>query len=241
MPPLLPPHTLAVWLLDVDLASLDQLGPLLAPDEQDRASRFRFPEHRDRFIAARGALRFVLGSLTQTDPSRLAFDYGPHGKPALRHNPANLHFNLSHSGNLALISVTQAGALGVDIEKIDDRRAKPEIARRFFAPQEIAQLEALPGDAYTNAFFHCWTRKEAVLKAAGIGISGGLSSFAVPVDPTSTNFEVASPACSGATLKLALHLGYAAAVAVLAPPSWTVSDYATVLPIPLRRNPECST
>ena len=180
-----------VWTFDLDAIDLTAVAPVLSSDERDRAARFRFEIHRDRYIAARGALRTVLGELAGAPPESIEFVYGEHGKPTLK--SGDFQFNVSHSDHRAVIGVTRAAPVGVDVERINPDRANPDIARRFFAEQEIANLERLHAEEYTNAFFQCWARKEAVLKAVGTGISGGLSSFAVPIGEMPHCVHLTSP------------------------------------------------
>lgn len=172
-----------VWRVRLDRLP-DPYAPLLDADERARAARFVFERHRRRFTVARGVLRQVLGRYLGVDPREPAFDYGDHGKPALRH-PAGtaLRFNVSHSHELALIAVTAGRDLGVDVERIDPERAAVSIAERFFAPAEVAVFRALPPEDWVPAFFNCWTRKEAYMKATGRGLSLGLDRFRVSLAP----------------------------------------------------------
>ena len=226
-----------MWTFDLDQIDTAVLLPVLSKDELDRAARFRFDVHRQRYIAARAALRYVLGWLTERSPAELIFKYGEHGKPRLAGN--GLEFNLSHSENRALIGITDGDAIGVDIEKVNPERSNPEIAKRFFAEREIAALEQFDAGAYSKAFFNCWTRKEAVLKAVGTGIGGGLSSFAVPVDEMPEGARIEAPGCSIWNLaSLFPYLeaeGFSAAVAVLGNGTLLRPVCGTVLRIPLRR------
>jgi 4'-phosphopantetheinyl transferase len=155
-----------------------RLEHALAPDERARAARFYFEADRRRFTVARGALRHVLARYTEARAEDIAFAYGSHGKPALPDAP--LQFNLAHAGELALIAVTLHAAIGVDLE--DMRRPMDDmddVAQRFFAREEWAQFNALPDDEKRSAFFRCWTRKEAFIKAIGDGLSYPLDRFAV--------------------------------------------------------------
>jgi len=164
---------------------LNQSAPfsedILSPDELARANRFKFPVHRRRFVAAHGWLRALLGRYQNCHPAELRFDYGPQGKPALA-GQTDLHFNLAHSGELALLAVAPA-ELGVDVEAIRPVPELDQIARRFFAPTEHAQIRQLPAEQQQPAFFTCWTRKEAFLKATGDGLTRPLDSFSVAVQP----------------------------------------------------------
>ncbi len=158
------------------------LWQTLSADERERAERFHFEKDRTRFVVARGGLRSILGRYTGLHPARLQFSYGAQGKPELagmagQHSA--LRFNLSHAGTQALYAVTGGRKIGVDVEFIRADFASMEIAERFFSPREVAALRELPTQARTRAFFNCWTRKEAYIKALGEGLSCPLDSFAV--------------------------------------------------------------
>jgi 4'-phosphopantetheinyl transferase len=166
--------------LDVDSFRLDQLQRLLSQDERERAARFRFEKHARHFIAARGILREILGPYLAVDPALIRFDYNSFGKPSVEGGP---RFNVSHSGGFGLYAVSGIREVGVDIERINPDFAHERIPERFFAPGEVAALRALPADAQIEAFFHCWTRKEAYIKAHGSGLSLDLKSFEVTLTP----------------------------------------------------------
>ena len=153
----------------------------LAPDERERAARFYFDRDRRKFTAARGQLRMILGRYTGADPTALVFSYGPRGKPALsgQFQPANLKFNLSHSGELALLAVTLDREVGVDIEDIHTLNDAEAIAERLFSPNETSVFRALPEPERLEGFFRCWTCKEAYVKATGDGLSRPTESFDV--------------------------------------------------------------
>jgi 4'-phosphopantetheinyl transferase len=176
-----------VWRvsLEVDAAEVKSLAPVLSDDERARAARFRFHKDRDNFTVARGMLRVLLGRYLDQEPSRLEFSYGPHGRPTLRHhNVVNeFCFNVSHSRGLALYGFTRNRQIGIDVEWIRSEMASEQIAERFFAPQEVATLRALASDIQLEAFFNCWTRKEAFIKAGGEGLSLPLDRFAVSLTP----------------------------------------------------------
>ena len=157
----------------------------LAPAERERAARFHFPRDRNRFIAGRGALRQILGRYLQTDPIKLQFTYGPHGKPALAQGAeeSGLQFNLAHSGGLALLAVTRSGKIGVDLERVRALKDAEGLVTRFFCPREIAAFQGLPEDQKPAAFFNLWTRKEAWLKAIGEGIGHSLNRVEVSFLP----------------------------------------------------------
>jgi len=142
-------------------------------DERDRAARFHFEQHRERFIVGRGVLRAILGSYLAVPPGHVQFSYGPQGKPALADTSAqaSLRFNLAHAGGLALYVVTLNRELGVDVEHIHTIPDAERIAEHFFSVQERDALAALPEEQRQEAFFRCWTRKEAYLKASGDGLA----------------------------------------------------------------------
>ena len=173
--------------LDLPAASLHEAYAVLSPDEVERARRFKFERHRGRFVAARAFLRRTLAQYLSVSPRELAFVYGPFGKPGLsaRWAGERLEFNLSHSGDLAILAITRGPAVGVDVEQILHVRDLQSIAARFFSAHEIAALNAVPPETRDFAFYRCWTRKEAFLKALGSGLAHPLDSFDVSLDETS--------------------------------------------------------
>ncbi len=172
-----------VWRaeLDAPAAAHDRLKRHLSPDELARASRFVFEEHRRRFVAARGILRDVLARYLGCTPAALQFRYGRRGKPEVDSGGLDLRFNLSHSGGVAVVAVARGREVGIDVERIRPEAATDAIARRFFSPREVEALAALPPKERLEAFFRCWTRKEAYIKARGEGLRIPLSSFDVSV------------------------------------------------------------
>ena len=178
-----------VWsaVLNLAPARLQALQRSLSADEQRRAARFRRPELRGRFVAARGILRNVLGRYMGCAADAVSFVYGEHGKPRIAASQAacGLQFNLSHSGEHLAIAIALERPVGIDVEQIRPGRDILALAARFFAPQEARALEALEPAERPLAFYACWTRKEAFLKALGDGLSRPLRSFTVNVDPRS--------------------------------------------------------
>jgi 4'-phosphopantetheinyl transferase len=176
-----------VWRASLELPSsqVEKLQRNLSEEELERAERFHFQRHRDHFIVARGLLRTILGRYLKVEPGRLLFQYGPKGKPELAGDTSRraLCFNLSHSHGLALYGVTRDREIGVDVERIRPDVAGEKIAERFFSPQEAATLRELPAHVRQEAFYTCWTRKEAYLKAIGEGITLRLDQFEVSVTP----------------------------------------------------------
>jgi 4'-phosphopantetheinyl transferase len=173
-----------VWRVGLDQPDdkLDRFRRTLEPDELDRASRFHFEKHRRHFILARGFLRVVIGRYLEMQPEALRFSYGAYGKPALASEHV-LRFNLSHSHEVALLAIALDAELGVDVEHIRADFASEEIARRFFSRAEVDVFNALPKEEQVAAFFRCWTRKEAYIKAIGKGLSQALDAFDVTLAP----------------------------------------------------------
>lgn len=142
---------------------------LLDPSESARAARFHFERDRDAFIASHGWLRTLLGDYLQAAPQSIDFIFGRHGKPAIR--GAAIQFNLSHSGAMAACAVTRDSEIGIDIERIRTMPDLENIARRFFYPDDSRKLLELGEKERVPAFFRCWTRTEAYVKALGVGLT----------------------------------------------------------------------
>lgn len=182
----LEPNQIHVWRvqLAVPRDELERLQAFLSPRDRQKAQRFAHDVHRHRYVVSHGALRAILGRYLDRDPAQLEFVYGPHGKPRLAAPNADspLHFNLSHSGDLALVAVAADRELGVDLERLRADLAVLKLARRFFAPAEAAALARLAEDELIPAFCRMWVRKEALLKAFGEGISRNLARIEVDAE-----------------------------------------------------------
>lgn len=175
-----------VWLAatDLDTTSVMALWPLLSVEEQHKAQRFRSEDLRAKYIGARGQLRILLGRYLGMRPEKVVITCNQYGKPQLAGDAAEaLHFNVSHSGTLALYALRADSDIGVDIEYIDRAVPYESIANQFFAPQEYAMVRAFPADQQQRAFFNCWVRKEACVKAVGKGLHIDLEDFTVSLMP----------------------------------------------------------
>ncbi len=184
-PPLLGPGEVQIWKVDITPATrgIPALRARLSSDERERADRFVFDRHRFRYIRARAALRALLGRHLNVPSAEVVLRAAPGGKPFLADASPSLYFNVSHSGDLALIALTKGGEVGVDLENVrqhsDDWVA---LARRYFASEEVAALERFSSSERVQAFFRGWTRKEAIVKLLGDGLRMPLDRFIVPLD-----------------------------------------------------------
>lgn len=176
-----------VWTASLDApgSTVARLRALLDAGEQERADRFLFEDGRRQFTVGRGVLRVLLGRYLAIDPRAVRFRYNAYGKPMLAevHDGEDLQFNLSHSGSVVVYAFARGRELGIDVESIRPDFATEAIAQRFFAPAEVAALRGVADDLRTQAFFTCWTRKEAFIKARGKGLSIPLDAFEVSLVP----------------------------------------------------------
>lgn len=178
-----------LWLADLDRppARLARLAASLDPAERERAARFRFDVHRDRFTAGRGLLRRLLGRLLGMPPEEVGFRYGRKGKPDLALPPgragADLRFNLTHSANGALFAVSRGRTLGVDLERLRPLDDADALVERFFHPAERRVFADLAPKERLSCFYSGWTRKEAYVKARGDGLSLPTTEFEVVLAP----------------------------------------------------------
>jgi 4'-phosphopantetheinyl transferase len=174
-----------IWRLEPEPSvDLSRYFGLLDGNERDRAQRFRFPHLTRSFIVDHGRLRLILGAYAGLNPEELVFVTNEFGKPEIANTEhakqaGSLRFNLSHTAGLTLLAVCLDAPLGVDVEAVRPMSDWQEVARSHFSPREIAALHSAPVPDRQNAFFRCWTRKEAFLKANGHGLSMPLDSFTV--------------------------------------------------------------
>lgn len=177
-----------VWAWSLD-SYLDLIGPeasqigLLDAKEKERFHRFHFARDRARFAIAHVNVRRIIGAYLGREPERLLFRTNSFGKPELvaEAQDCPLYFNLSHSRHLALLALSIDTEVGIDIEDI--RPIEPEVAESHFSTAELAALSSLEGEVWLNGFYYCWTRKEAILKAEGVGLYLPLCSFDVSLIP----------------------------------------------------------
>jgi 4'-phosphopantetheinyl transferase len=222
----------------VVLLRLDQAWPgaedLLDEDERARAGRFVFEPHRRRFITSHAWVRVVLGRCLDQAPESLRVTAGPRGKPRLVDAAVDLRFNLSHAGERALLAVTCGQEVGVDIEQ-ERAIATSDLARRFFAPLEWQALQVMEASEQIPAFFRCWTRKEAFIKAIGDGLACPLNGFEVSLsDDESPQLLRSCTAVAGGLerwriVSVPVEPGYRAAVAA-GPGEWRIVRWTEPAP-----------
>jgi 4'-phosphopantetheinyl transferase len=176
-----------LWVVSLILSSekSSYFKSILSLDEQERAGRFRKIGDAQRYIAARGALRSLLGAYLTIEPNRLQFAYDAFGKPHLAgEGPlASMRFSVSHSDDLALLGFARGHKIGVDVERIRPDIDFEDLAARYFSPNDFKKLRSLPANQQREAFYWGWTRKEAYLKGRGEGLSFPLDRVEVSLTP----------------------------------------------------------
>lgn len=173
-----------LWQASLDGRPADIFESFLSADELDRANRFHFAEDRTHFVVARGLLRNLLAAYLGISCVELRFSYGAKGKPfLLLDGQTQIHFNLSHSHGRAAFAFSRGRELGVDLEFVKEDFEAELIANRFFSRSEVLTLRTVPAELRNQAFFNCWTRKEAYIKARGEGLSMPLDEFDVSLRP----------------------------------------------------------
>jgi len=229
----LPDNEVHLWRIDLDALRQSEAHwqKTLSSEEAARAARFHFAVDRQRFSISRGVLRTILAGYLQTEAKSLSFSYSPKEKPSLSapHSGEGLMFNISHSGSVALLAFTRGREIGVDVEQIRSDVEVDAIARRFFSAHEQEQLAAVQGKERFEAFFRCWTRKEAYIKATGDGLSLPLHQFDVCTVPGHSDALIATrPDQSEAHLWLLREVsageGYVAALCVRRR-DWKLKDW----------------
>lgn len=179
-------NTVHLWLLNYKTCHdfLNNILPELSSGELERANKFYFEEDRNRYLITRSILKKILSRMLNTVPGQLRFEFNAYGKPFLKSDPG-LFFNVSHSGNFGLIAITSIADIGVDVEKYRHKMTGDDVAKRFFSSKEISDYLNLNVKERQQGFFNCWTRKEAFIKAVGMGLSLPLNSFDVSLKPGS--------------------------------------------------------
>jgi 4'-phosphopantetheinyl transferase len=184
---LLPRDEVHVWRARLDWPPeyVSRLEQTLSPDERERANRFYFPADQMRYLIGRALSRILLGYCLGIAAGGVRFEYNAKGKPGLATNlsQTSLNFNVSHSGDFVLVALAYGCSLGIDIERIRAYIDVDAIAERFFSVSERLSLAALPASMRHEAFFACWTRKEAYIKAHGDGLNLALDEFDVAFLP----------------------------------------------------------
>lgn len=185
------PHELVVFGASVEAArpAFERLRAVLSDDELARAEAFHFERDCVSYVVAHAVLRHVVGERVGSDPRALRFAQRDGHKPELEHPRADATFNLSHAGDGVVVALAIGFEVGVDVEEIRSDVEHDTLAERFFSPAESAALRSRTPAGRVESFFACWTRKEAVVKAAGGGLSIDLASFDVDVDATTQRIE----------------------------------------------------
>jgi 4'-phosphopantetheinyl transferase len=171
--------------LDVEPDAVNALAGWLNGDERQRARRFQFEPDRQRFIVARGRLRQLLATRLDIEPQSVELSYAAHGKPVLARGSAtqDWRFNVSHSGDVAVFAFCRGREVGIDVEAVHSVSCSDAVAGHFFSRNELEAYLALDAQDKELGFFHCWTRKEAFIKAVGDGLRYPLDVFDVSVSP----------------------------------------------------------
>ena len=174
-----------LWAWSLVRASFDLAAEarLLSPVELGRLRRFRFEADRVRFAISHATLRRILSGYLACAPDELHFSTNPYGRPYLAKPATQLSFNLSHTSDVAILGLTCTAELGVDVETI--RPIERDVAQTHFSSRELADLDSLSGPLWLEGFYNCWTRKEAILKAEGLGLNPPLAAFDVSLLPGS--------------------------------------------------------
>lgn len=218
----LTPGTLHVWRIRLSQSEsvVRALERHLSADEVRRADRYHLGLDRTRYVIAHGALRELLSEYTAHTPRGVSFDHTATDKPFLSNDRGEQHlrFNLSHSGEWAVVALALSTDLGIDIEQIDSNVSTEAVAKRFFSRSEFEALQSVPLEQRTIAFFSTWTRKEAYLKARGEGIANRLRNFSISIDPEQIPLLLTDSMDPSAALRWRLYdleitPGYAAALA----------------------------
>lgn len=177
-------NNLHIWKIvypEINFKS-NPISNVLHHDEIERANKFYFETDRKRFIVTRAFLKIIMAKILKISPNDIHFSFNKHGKPELEQN-IPIHFNISHSGDIGLIAVSDQGPVGIDVERYRKTMTSGKVAKRFFSADEVDTFLSLPEYQRQEGFFNCWTRKEAFIKALGLGLAMPLSNFSVTLKP----------------------------------------------------------
>ncbi|MHB1221460.1 MAG: 4'-phosphopantetheinyl transferase family protein [Gammaproteobacteria bacterium] len=225
------PNELHIWseCLSVSPKQERSLRALLSEDECERADRFRFATHKQRFITARATLRKILGTYLGVNPKEISFAYTEYNKPYLLTPKTSLTFNVSHSNNIAVYVISSEASVGIDIEKTQSTY-NPDLAKRFFSVEENAALSELTAEEQITEFYRLWSRKEALVKASGKGLTMPLNSFSVVMkDTTSIKFEEKDWYLAPITLQAGYQITVASNQAIKRISCWKIVDQQPAL------------
>lgn len=180
----LTPHQVHVWSIDKDkhINKLPFYWSVLNETEKEKASKYRFENDHNCAVISRGILRILLGTYLKTSPKNINFQFGDYGKPTII--ASNIEFNISHSANSIVMAFTLKSKIGIDVEYTKKSIDVKKISEHFFSKEEISSLLSLHKNYQQQAFYNCWTRKEAFIKALGCGLSFPLDQFVVSLDST---------------------------------------------------------
>lgn len=185
-----------IWHGSIEFGSdeIRSFSEILCEEERQRAQRFHFDKHRNRYVASRAMLRMLIAGQIGLKPAAVQFQYTKYGKPYLARGVdppaspvADLHFNVSHSEGYAAFVLAGGRKVGVDVERIRNDFNVMDLAERFFSASEKEALRRIPEASAAEAFFRCWTRKESYIKAIGEGLSHPLDQFDVSLEPDPEN------------------------------------------------------
>lgn len=189
-------YKIHVYLIQFDLFDTKKCIQYLSEDELVRAEKLKIEEKKSQFVITRSVLRLLLSSAIDKTYQDIEFFYGEHGKPSIKEslNEIPIEFNISHSGNYALIAITLSNEVGVDIEKINSDIDHQSLSKRFFSEQEYNDLQRIDEDHQCDIFYSIWAKKESFIKATGQGVAFGLERFSVSLDEVGkAGLEVKTP------------------------------------------------
>ncbi len=223
------------FALDLPASQVAGLARILSHDEVARAERFKLARDRLRYISGRAQLRMILGRYVDGEAARLEFRYGSHGKPALQRGSGGerVRFNMSRSHGLGILAIQLDEDIGIDVERVRLLPDALRIAKRLFAAEEHRALRSLPASELGAAFFRYWTRKEAVVKSIGLGLSYPVNAFTLSFKPGASPERIVAKSKEGNARRWLIPVpelspGYVAALATAGSPSplkcWTWVD-----------------